>query len=70
MDEVDVNWWMDAERRWHRGGPPAGWWQAKDRRWHPPAEHEPNGETGFRRPASPGHFVGGAHSSVRVRRRG
>ena len=33
----EVNWWMDAGRRWHQGMPPPDWWQAGDGRWHPRA---------------------------------
>ena len=30
------DWWMDANKRWHRGTPPTGWWQGEDRLWRPP----------------------------------
>ena len=60
MGDTDVNWWMDANNRWHRGRPPAGWWQAENRRWHPPAKHEPIEELGDSPPAGPAHFMSGA----------
>jgi hypothetical protein len=62
MDEPGVNWWMDANNRWHRGRPPAGWWQAENRQWHPPAKHEPIEEVRESPPRGPAHFVGGARS--------
>jgi hypothetical protein len=57
MDDSGVNWWMDANNRWHRGRPPAGWWQAENRRWHPPATHEPIEGVPEDPPARPTHFV-------------
>jgi hypothetical protein len=62
MEETGVNWWMDANNRWHRGRPPAGWWQAENRRWHPPAKHEPIEEVRESPLAGPAHFAGGARS--------
>jgi hypothetical protein len=62
MVESGVNWWMDANNRWHRGRPPAGWWQAENRRWFPPAKHEPIEDVRERPPAGPAHFAGGARS--------
>jgi hypothetical protein len=67
MDETGVNWWMDANNRWHRGRPPAAWWQAEDRRWHPPAKQEPVGKVRDGRPAGPAHFVSRSPTPVTAR---
>jgi hypothetical protein len=57
MDDSGVNWWMDANDRWHRGRPPAGWWQAENRRWYPPATRGPVEEYPQDPPAGPAHSV-------------
>jgi hypothetical protein len=36
MGEAERSWWLDADRRWRRGIPPAGWHQGDDGRWHAP----------------------------------
>lgn len=62
MDETRVNWWMDADSRWHRDLPPAGWWQAEDGRWHPPGDDDATGEMQDGPPTGAAHFAGGARS--------
>ena len=44
MSEAGVPWWLDHDRRWRRGTPPAGWTQERDGCWHAPGR-EPDRTT-------------------------
>jgi hypothetical protein len=55
----DVNWWMDANCRWHKGLPPPGWWQARNGRWHPPASDDTTTEMTIGPSAGAAHLAGG-----------
>jgi hypothetical protein len=55
----DVNWWMDANCRWHKGLPPPGWWQARNGRWHPPASDDTTTEMAIGPSVGAAHLAGG-----------
>ena len=38
MTGTGASWWLDDDKRWRRGTPPAGWTQGPDGRWHPPSD--------------------------------
>lgn len=38
MSGTGTSWWLDGDKRWRRGTPPAGWTQGPDGRWHPPSD--------------------------------
>ncbi len=38
MSETGASWWLDDDKRWRRGRPPAGWLQGSDGRWGPPSD--------------------------------
>jgi hypothetical protein len=45
MGDAHLDWWMDADGRWHEGDPPPTWWRARDGRWHPPSDADTAEET-------------------------
>lgn len=55
----DVNWWMDANCRWHKGLPPPGWWQARNGRWHPPVSEDTTTEMTISPSTGAAHLAGG-----------
>jgi hypothetical protein len=44
-EDVLLDWWMDADDRWHEGEPPRAWRRASDGRWHAPPDDDPVAET-------------------------
>ncbi len=66
MSDSHVNWWMDANSRWHQGRPPPDWRQGSNGRWYPPTSDDPTAEVTISPPLGGVHLAGDGRRRNRV----